>query len=101
MGSVAKLCLCEKFGGNPWAFATLDVTPLYNLVGNVGSSGKEGLWLRKEVTDAEKGGPFIAHTPLLFVSFLELWEGGQARGLEMGNCVLENGVACWVGSGGA
>lgn len=89
---MAKLCLCEKFGGNPWAFATLDVTPLYNLVGNVGSSGKEGLWLRKEVTDAEKGGPFIAHTPLLFVSFLELWEGGQARGLEMGNCVLENGL---------
>lgn len=90
---MAKLCLFEKFGGNPWAFATLNVTPLYNLIGDVGSSGKDGLWLRKEVTDAERGEPFTAHTLLLFVSFQGLWEGGgEARGPEIGNCVLENGL---------
>lgn len=53
--------------------------------------------LRKEVTDAEKGNPFTAHIPLLFVSFQGLWEGrGEARGLEMGDCMLENGsLAGW------
>lgn len=45
------------------------------------------------MTDAEKRQPFTAHTPLLFVSFQGLWEGrGEARGLEVGNCVLENGL---------
>lgn len=63
------------------------------LVGEVQNSGEDGLQLRKEGTDAEKKGPFTAHTPLLFVSLQELWEGREeARGLEVGGCVLENGL---------
>lgn len=87
------MCLFEKFRGYPCAFAALNVTPLSNLVDDVGSSGKDGLWLKKEVTDAEKGEPFTAHTPLLFVSLQGLLGGGgEARGLEVGDSVLENGL---------
>ena len=92
LGSIAKLCLTDKFRFNPWAFAALNASPLHNLVGEVQNSG-DGLRFRKEVTGAEKKGPFTAHTPLLFVSLQELWEGrGEARGLEVGDCVLENGL---------
>lgn len=75
----------------------MNAAPLSHLVGELRSSGKDGLWLRKEVTSAEKREPFTVHTPLLSVSFQGLWEGRkEARGLEMGDCMLENGcLAGW------
>ena len=89
----------------------MNSAPLSHLVGELGSSGKEGLWLRKEVTSAEKRELFTAHTPLLFVSFQGLWEGcKEARGLKMGDCMLETGallggkwgclILAWRGCGG-
>lgn len=109
VGSDNKTVFIWYVRGNPWAFAPVNAAPLSHLVGELGSSGKDGLWFRKEVTTAEKREPFTAHTPLLFVSFQGLWEGRkEARGLEMGDCMLENrclagwevGILAWRGCGG-
>lgn len=47
LGSIAKCCLFDKLRCRPWALATLNAPPLYNLVGEVRSSGKGGLWLQR------------------------------------------------------
>lgn len=66
LGRRAKLHLFVTFRCNPWAFAPLNTTPLYLLVGELASSGKEGLRLRKEGTNAEKREPLLP-TPLCYL----------------------------------
>lgn len=72
----------------PGAFVTLRAAPLYILVGKVQSSGKDELRDRC----GEKGTFYCPHPFVACELPRALGRSREARGLEMGDCMLENGL---------